>query len=721
MNLQELILAVAMVATAVPVAAVIFRGQCHRLVILATIATMASACFYLATVLKLLAIGVTNAPNPWVYAHFIATLPLALSGYLLSELFGRGDPQQSLRYSRRILFFLASAGLVLLAFVKEPSFVRGYDWADGRGTIRLGALGKAYLSYLLIAIVLIGYNLEKTYRTASTEPRLRLRLPMIGIFAVLVYMTAVLAMGMLYSAIGLGKLVACSLPITFCGLAVGHGYLRGSLVDIKAPVSRNVVYSSFTALAAALFVMAIGAAAQVASWTGWSPDEILVVSAIFLVALGGGLFLFSNRFQRTVRRFIDQNFYVNRYDYRAQWSNLTQSLRDAVDEDAILDRVVPLLVGSFLADEHTISLKDRIGGGIRPRVGKGSGASSEVLESDSPLHVQLESGRGTLLLDRKKTDLTFIPIYAENERWLSATASQLVAPLLDGGQLVGTIGLERRKDRDRFTFEDVALLDSFAAHVAASLRSAQLVRELTETREVELISQWSSMLLHDLKNHLAPLRMAAANLVENLDNPDLVASCARDIDQVADRMDHLVHRLRELRQSHQSNAESLCPNELVREVVDGMPILKTPTLQVDLTLKATRSTRGDRGMLRRVLENLLQNAVEATNGSGTVTISTQDLQSNGSAQVRIGVADTGCGISEEFLRDRLFRPFATTKRKGVGLGLYQCRSIVTNHGGELRVRSEVGKGTTVEILLNASEDEGRSGDEGQWVAGGGGR
>ncbi len=715
MRFQELILIVAMVATIVPVIAVLMRGQSHRLVVVATLLTAASACLYLGLVLKVFAIGRTPQPNAWVYLLIVSTLPLLLSAYLFSQSFGREDPQQSLRYSRRTFILLGLVGVGLLALIRQPSFIVRYDWSDGRGAVHLGLLGKTYVCYLLIGIIGIGYNLEKTYRILPTESRYRLRLPIAGLFAVLAYTTCVLSLGMLYSSMGLGKLVACALPMTFCSVAVGHGYLRGALVDVKTPVSRNVVYSSFTALAAALFVLAIGAAAQVASWTHWSPDEILVVAAVFLVALIGGLLLFSSRFQRSVRRYIDRNFYVNRYDYRSQWSSLTQSLREAMDENSVLDRVVPLLVDAFVADDYTIALRDRIGGGIRPRRGKGAQPSSETLELDSPLHRVLEGSRSALLLDRKPSDLTYIPIYAENDRWLDATASQLIAPLLDGGELVGTIGLERGDDHDPFTFEDVALLDSIASHIAASLRSAHLIRELTESREVELISQWSSMLLHDLKNHMAPLRIAAANLVENADEPELVASCARDIDQVADRMENLVHRLSELRQNPRSQMESLCPNELVQEVLGEMTILRTGGIPVDIALQATHRTRGDRDMLRRVLQNLLQNAVEATDGKGPISVGTQDLQSNGTGQVRIFVVDAGQGISEDFLRERLFRPFATTKRKGLGLGLYQCRSIVRNHGGELRVRSELGKGATFEVVLVAENGNAMTEENGKLV------
>jgi signal transduction histidine kinase len=69
------------------------------------------------------------------------------------------------------------------------------------------------------------------------------------------------------------------------------------------------------------------------------------------------------------------------------------------------------------------------------------------------------------------------------------------------------------------------------------------------------------------------------------------------------------------------------------------------------------------------------------------------------AHVFVSVCDTGAGMSAEFIRTRLFRPFMTTKEKGIGLGLYTCREIVAAHGGRLDVQSEVGAGTCFRVVL----------------------
>ncbi len=701
MSLETAVLVAAAVSTLIPVVAVIIRGRSRPAIVLTALAMAMTASFYLVTVLRLVRIGSGYGSGLWVRLLMASATPMLLAGYAFSAGFGRDSPESGFRRSRRILVLLAILGLALLASFRRPSFITGYDWIGGRGTVYLGYMGKAYLSYLLLGVVFAGYNFEKTYRIVSAEARYHIRLPLIGLMSLLGFFTFVLATGVLYAGIGTGKLIASALPIGLASVFVGYGYLRGAITDVEAPVSRHVVYSSFTALAAGLFVFAMGLAAQVAAWTGWSPDEILIVTFVFLLILVGALLLFSNRFHRHVRRYIDRNFYVNRYDYRAQWSNITQILGDADSREALLDRASSFLREVFAADDLTIALKGDADGCIGPLRGKGSKVPTESLDRESPLFQHLEGGRKTLLLDRKIDDFTFLPIYVENIHWLDATACQIVAPLMGDGHLAGTIGLERSDPTDPFTFEDVALLDSIAAHIGAALRAIELARELSESRERELISQWSSMLLHDLKNYLAPLRLAATNLVEGKDDPECAVICAGDVNRVADRMEKLVQKLGELRDHARLAEEMIDPNQVIRDALADLRIDGSSGIKLELALESGQLVRGDRDMLRRVIENLLTNAVEAMSQGGTLSISSRDYLSNGDSRVTIDVRDTGCGIPEDYLRTHLFRPFATTKKRGLGLGLYQCRSIVRAHGGELSVKSQVGVGTKFQINLVA--------------------
>lgn len=709
MNLQEAPLYIGMLTCIAPLVAVLLRPGARLLRIATLIVAFATGVF-LYTLLRVIQFGPTDQPNVWVRLLMASGVPLLLGGYLLTLSLGRDRPDEAFRQARRPFVLLLGAGIVTLFLLSKHSFLAGFDWKDLRGTIHLGALGKAYVSYLLVGIVLTGYNLENTYRLVPSHMRHHLRLPFLGFFGVLGFFTFILTTGLLYSSVGLGKLIAATIPLAFANILVGYSILRGALTDVAAPVSRSVVYSSFTAIAAGLYVLAVGVVAQVATFTHWSPDEVVTLSFGFLVVLLAVLLLFSNRFQRRMRRFIDRNFYVNRYDYRTQWSNVTKALESVIETESVLERARAILEDVFLADHITIALREEATLVIRPRRGKGTGDGRAILPDDSPLATMLSTERRSILLDRRPDDFEYIGIYAENQAWLDTTASQIIAPLLEGNHLLGCVGLERNHKDDPFTYEDVTLLDSVAFHIASKLREARHAEELVESREMSLISQWSNMLLHDLKNYLSPLRLVAHNLVEYQTTQGIAELASGDITRVADRMETLVRTLSELRDNPQRVQQRVDMNVLVRATLKEMHVERRDSLKVDLSLAESATVLGDHAMLQRVLENLVNNAIEAMNGSGTLSIETRRAPSrNNGTQVLVAVHDTGRGIEPEFLRDQLFRPFATTKKGGLGLGLYQSRSIVRAHGGELKVESQVGAGTTFQIIMESAEKGGSDG------------
>jgi len=701
MSIDRGIIGLGILSTTLPIVGVVLRGK-SRFTVVSTVLVAVAVSAYLAILYRVVDSGGSALSIEWVQALVTSPILILLTGYLFAVGFGREQPGQSFHDSRQIFGLLAILGVVLLLLRRHEAFITGYEWAGGQGTIHLGVIGKAYVSYLLLGVVSVGYNLEKTYRIATNGTGYRMRIPLLGMFSLLGFFTFVLATGALYSSIGIGKLAASGLPVTFACALVGHGFIRGGMEDVTAPVSRNVIYSSFTAVAAGLFVFSVGITAQVASVTNWSPGEVLVVSVGFLSILMSTLFLFSNRFKRKLRRFIDRNFYVNRYDYRTQWSKISESVKGATNRDELLEYVAAALGDVFLADHVTIAIDEEATHELRPAIGKGQGNPSAVMGSDTPLVNRLTLGKKSLLLNRKTDDFSYIPIYAENDNWLNETASQIIAPMLDSGRLLGTLGLERQEKDDSFTYEDAALLDSIAGHVSASLRSMQLAQEVVESREIELMSQWSSMLLHDMKNHLAPLRMVASNLIECRDNPEAAAICAGDIGRVADRMEVLMRTLGELREHYELGMHPVSLNLIIERILDDMQLSRRASVDLDVRLQAENSVRGDEKMLRRVMENLITNAVEAMEGEGKLSICTRDQKDTEIPLVQARVSDTGCGMSDEFIREKLFRPFETTKTKGLGLGLYQCRLIVRAHGGDLTVTSRPGSGTMFQTLLAAA-------------------
>ena len=151
---------------------------------------------------------------------------------------------------------------------------------------------------------------------------------------------------------------------------------------------------------------------------------------------------FSSRLQRRIRRFIDRNLYVNRYDYQSQWLRLTRTLDPSLGEEKLLESALALLKEVFIAEEVTIALRDDSTGAIRPVLGRGCVRTSLTLDEEGPLGRRLIRDQRALLLDRRVGDFEYLPIYVENQEWLEATASRAVAPLVAGGELLGVFDLD---------------------------------------------------------------------------------------------------------------------------------------------------------------------------------------------------------------------------------------------------------------------------------------
>ena len=209
----------------------------------------------------------------------------------------------------------------------------------------------------------------------------------------------------------------------------------------------------------------------------------------------------------------------------------------------------------------------------------------------------------------------------------------------------------------------------------------------------------SAFFVHDLKNAAASLNLMLKNLPVHFDDPAFREDALRGIGNTARRIDEMIARLSALRQRPDSIRVEADLNQLVSEAldrVDGMP-------NVELTRELQPLPRilADREQIQSVVTNLVLNARDALGPGGRIQVRTEHR----GGRVVLSVADNGCGMSQAFVKDSLFRPFQSTKKKGLGIGLFQSRMIVEAHGGGMQVESEVGKGTTFLVSFPVNDEQ----------------
>jgi len=231
---------------------------------------------------------------------------------------------------------------------------------------------------------------------------------------------------------------------------------------------------------------------------------------------------------------------------------------------------------------------------------------------------------------------------------------------------------------------------------------AQVARE-AESRQFESFLRLSAMLTHDLKNAIEALSLTVSNMERHFDNPQFRTDAMRGLTDATNKLKAIVARLN--RPMTTLSGEHKRPTN-----VDLVPILKRVSAMtaeplrikhtIELRLPQSVFALIDEARIEEVAENLILNALEAmVQPGGTLTIEAGHTESG---YPMFAIGDTGPGMSKIFIENRLFRPFATTKKNGIGLGLYTCREVVQASGGTIEVHSVEGVGTTFRVVLPSS-------------------
>ena len=199
-------------------------------------------------------------------------------------------------------------------------------------------------------------------------------------------------------------------------------------------------------------------------------------------------------------------------------------------------------------------------------------------------------------------------------------------------------------------------------------------------------------MIHDLKNSISALSMLSENALKHFDDPEFQRDALTTVARTVDRMKALLGRLSAAPEPARLRLEPVDLATLALEVAS--PVVKSGRISLVKEL-APRPILADAEALSKVIQNLVTNAVQSIDGHGTVTVKT--FEEHGRAV--LSVTDTGCGMSEEFVRTSLFAPFRSTKKGGWGIGLYHAKGLVEAHGGTIDVESTEGTGTTFSVRL----------------------
>lgn len=557
--------------------------------------------------------------------------------------------------------------------------------------------GGSRISYaLLLAIPLCGLlAIEQVYRNAEFRQRrvwLPLSLAVGAIFAVnvFVYSQAVLFGSLLASIWVLrGAVAALAAP------AIVLAIKRHPHWETELFVSRHVVFYTTTLTGAGLYLiaMAIGGYLVGRADLVWGP----VVQAVFLLSAAMVLLyaIFSAELRARLRVFIAKHFYRNRYDYREEWLRLIETLAAADPHGSPATRGVEALAAIIGSRRGAMWLSDSTGLKYEARAGWNGPRPEKDLTLDDPIVAFLQRSRW--IVDTKE-------YAADPEKYANAFAAagsldevpSIYVPLVHEGSLIGIVRLERPAALDSLGYEDHDLLKTAGQQVAVFMAQERSKEELSETRQLEAFSKLTTFLMHDLKNLIAQQELVVANAKKFGHRPEFVEDAMLTIAASVQRMRNVLARLQDSSSEQVSLIDlSRLVADVCRSCSDREPRPRLISAGVDPKVSVNKER------LTMALTHAIRNAQDATDSAGSIELRLQEL---GRTAV-IEVADTGVGMDADFVQNRLFKPFDSTKgAQGMGIGAYQLRETLRAADGDVEVHSEPGRGTTLRMTFPLAKE-----------------
>jgi putative PEP-CTERM system histidine kinase len=626
------------------------------------------------------------SPAAWIASNAADALRYALWFWFLGNLLSRPSPTAAGGGSPRPLseysIGLLAIGLVA-SFVLSDAlpFARMLSPAGPRLEFAL-RLGLTVYALMLV---------EQLFRSAPPQGRWGIKplcVALAAIFAFdLFFFSDALLFARLDPDIWVARGLANALVIPFIAVATA----RNTGWTIEMHLSREAVFHSTALVVSGAFLLLVSGAGYVVRFLGGDWTRALQIELFFAAALVVLLVASSGRFRSRLKVFVSKHFFSYRYDYREEWLRFTRTLSTDSSINSVHERVVMALANLVESPAGGLWLLQD-GRGFQPAGRWNMGVDANAVEPDD--------GSLAKFLQRTGWVVDVKDVSAGSEQyeglllpaWLRSIAGAwLVVPLASGAEMIGFVVLATPRAEVEVDWEVRDMLKTASRQAASFLGQLRATEALLETRKFDAFNRMSAFVVHDLKNLVAQLSLMLKNAERHRDNPEFQRDMLSTVEHVVGRMNKLMLQLR-TGAAPVENPRSLDLGPIVRRVCAA----KTgQTGIIDLNLESDVAAIGHEDQLEHVIGHLVQNALDATSAGGGVIVRVQREDQRAVVEVK----DSGIGMSPEFVRERLFKPFETTKSSGMGIGVYESWQYISSLGGQMQIDSTPGFGTRVRVSL----------------------
>ena len=561
--------------------------------------------------------------------------------------------------------------------------------------------GPAVRGAIIIFAIRVGFAVtglvlvERLLRGAASHARWAVKPLCLGLAAMFAFDLFFHADAMLFGRYDIdawaARGLAHALVIPFIAIAAA----RNPAWTVEVHLSRGAVLRSSALLVSGVFLLAVAAAGYLVRFVGGEFGRILQIEFLFAALLLFALAVFSGSFRAKLKILISKHFFSYRYDYREEWLRFTRTLGAYGSSQSIQQRAINALADLVESPAGALWLKQDAS--FRPAARWNLPAITAAEATDGSLGRFLErTGWVIDLAEYARAPERYAELTLPE--WLvSLPGAWLVVPLPSSSGLVGFVVLVNARAAFKIDWEVLDLLKTAGRQAASYLGQIQATEALIEGRKFDAFNRMSAFVVHDLKNLIAQLSLLLRNAERHRDNPAFQRDMLMTVDNVVERMNNLMLQLRTgatpVEKAHPVNLE-----KIIRSVCQAKSGQKSA---IAMQLSSDISAIGHADRLEHVIGHLVQNAIDATGGAGNVAV----VLRRESESAVIEVTDDGVGMTPEFVHDRLFRPFQTTKSSGMGVGVYESSQYVNELGGRIVVESEPDAGTRVRVVLPTGQSQ----------------
>ena len=563
----------------------------------------------------------------------------------------------------------------------------------GINNLMIGAVGGVRLdvTFVRIAMTILGFVVvENVMRNSSRAELWALKHWAIGVSVILFFQLIYRIPEFLTHEPDL-SLVAAN-PLVYIVALPFFVVSSTRLPQLKVRVhsSRTFVFQSATLIAVGIMFQGIALAAWYVRRYGGSNGTALAVIVAFGGAAAVAALLVSSGVRSRVRRFINENFFSLKYDYRVEWEKTIRELTVNPGQDTP-ERVLRILCDLMDTSGGAIWLYRESWRQYIPAAKRGDEGIISPVAEDDPRVEALRAGDEAFTIFE---DSNAGPLFAPWRKFVEN--AWIVVPMRYRSTVAGFAILGRPRAPRTLDWEDQSLVRLVTMQLAAHLVQEETAQSLADARQLEDFNKRFAFVVHDIKNTIGQLRLLVSNITKFGDVKEFRDDMVITLGNSVERLEGMLKSLAVVGQrpaSGQTHQAIDLINFLTKFTEEKCSLGHNLAINADIS--NTSLVRTDFAILHRVLEHVVSNALDASPPGVAVTINT----TAGKNTVLIAVRDQGSGMTQQFVNEELFRPLKTTKRGGFGIGGYQVRELMRDLGGDVIVESKVGQGTCVTLSL----------------------